>query len=271
MRGNTTTQGQDGKQGMSDLIGLLQAPGLSEVTLAALLATSFVASFITVAFGIGGGAVLLAVMATLMPPAMLIPTHGVIQIGSNLGRAAVTFGHIHWPALPAFAFGTLVGAAVGGGLVVNIPPAMVQIGVGGFILWSVLGRPPRGLRNRPALIGAMSSFLTMFFGATGPFVAVFTKSLTLPRHSHVATHAALMTLQHGVKTIAFGLLGFAFGPWVPFLTAMIVAGFIGTVAGKVLLNRIDDVRFKRALDLILLVLAVRLIYAGIAEFIQGVQ
>ncbi len=31
---------------------------------------------------------LLAVMATLVPPAALIPTHGVIQIGSNLGRAA---------------------------------------------------------------------------------------------------------------------------------------------------------------------------------------
>lgn len=253
---------------MSVWIATLVPPGLDAMILAALLATSFAASFITVAFGIGGGAVLLAVRATLMPPAMLIPTRGVIQIGSNLGRAAI-IGHIHWPALPAFAIGTLIGAASGGLLVVNIPPALVQIGVGGLILWSVLGRPPRGVRNRPALIGGLSSFLTMFFGATGPFVAVFTKSLALPRHSHVATHAALMTLQHGVKSVAFGLLGVAFGPWVPFLVAMIVAGFVGTLAGKVLLNRIDGVRFKRALDLILLILAVRLIYAGGAEVIWG--
>ena len=252
------------------MTGLLP-PGLDELVVGLLLATSFAASFITVAFGIGGGAVLLAVMASLMPPAMLIPTHGVIQIGSNLGRAAITFAHIHWAALPAFAIGTLIGAVTGGLLVVNIPPAFVQIGIGGFILWSVLGRPPRGVRDRPALIGALSSFLTMFFGATGPFVAVFTKSLALPRHSHVATHAALMTLQHGVKSIAFGLLGVAFGPWIPFLVAMIVTGFLGTIAGKVLLNRIDDLRFKRALDLILLVLAIRLIYAGAAELIRGVR
>lgn len=75
--------------------GLMHLPdGMSQGVFAALLATSFVGSFITVAFGIGGGALLLAVMATLVPPAALIPTHGVVQIGSNLGRAAVTFRHI---------------------------------------------------------------------------------------------------------------------------------------------------------------------------------
>jgi hypothetical protein len=45
-----------------------------------------------VAFGIGGGAALLAVMASLVPPAALIPVHGVVQVGSNLGRALTTFG-----------------------------------------------------------------------------------------------------------------------------------------------------------------------------------
>lgn len=39
-----------------------------------MLATSFAGSFIAVAFGIGGGALTLAVMATLVPPAALIPT-----------------------------------------------------------------------------------------------------------------------------------------------------------------------------------------------------
>lgn len=60
------------------------------------------------------------------------------------------------------------------------------------------------MHNWPLTVGAISSFLTMFFGATGLFVASFTKSLKLPC-DHVATQAALMTVQHGVKTIAFGL------------------------------------------------------------------
>ena len=41
-----------------------------------------------------------------------------------------------------------------------------------------------------------------------------------------------MTLQHCLKVIAFGLLGFAFGPYLFIIAAMIVSGFIGTLIGK---------------------------------------
>ncbi|WP_246107356.1 sulfite exporter TauE/SafE family protein [Puniceibacterium confluentis] len=254
---------------MMNIPQILLPEGMSELVFAILIATSFAGSLITVAFGIGGGGVLLAVMATLVPPTALIPTHGVIQIGSNLGRALVTFRHIFWPALPAFTLGSVIGAAAGGAMVVNLPPEWVQIGVGSFVIWSVFARPPRGLRDWPILVGAVSSFLTMFFGATGLFVATFTKSQALLRHAHVATHATLMTVQHGVKTIAFGLLGFAYADWWAFVAAMIVAGFCGTIVGKTLLNRIDDRRFKRALDVVLVLLSVRLIYAGVRQLLTG--
>ena len=253
---------------MSGLAALVP-PGLGEGAALLLLLASFAGSFITVAFGIGGGAALLAVMAVLAPPAALIPVHGMVQIGSNLGRMLITLGHVFWPAIPAFALGSAAGALAGGMLVVNLPPAVVQIGVGGFIIWSVLGRAPGGLRDWPFAVGAVSSFLTMFFGATGVFVATFTKSLLLPRHAHVATHATLMTVQHGVKTAAFGALGFAFGPWLPFVAAMIALGFAGTVAGRLVLNRMDDRRFKRALDLVLLVLSVRLVWGGLRDLLAG--
>lgn len=250
---------------MIDLTATLLPAGMSELTFAILMATSFAGSLITVAFGIGGGAILLAVMASLVPPAALIPTHGVIQIGSNLGRAIVTFRHIFWPALPAFTLGSAVGAAIGGTFAVNLPPAWVQIGVGSFVLWTVIGKPPKGVRDWPFTVGIISSFLTMFFGATGTFVATFTKSQALPRHSHVATHAALMTVQHGVKSLAFAVLGFAFWAWAGFIIAMIAAGFLGTLVGRLVLNRMDDRRFRLALDTILILLSLRLIYGGASE------
>lgn len=247
------------------MIEALVPPGIGGTATLALLAASFAGSSITVAFGIGGGAALLAVMATLMPPAALIPVHGVVQTGSNLGRALMTFTHAHWTVVPAFVAGSVVGAGLGGLVVVNIPPAFVQIGVGLFIVWSILGTTPRGIRDWPAAVGGVSSFLTMFFGATGVFVATFTKSLALGRHAHVGTHALLMTVQHGIKTMTFGLLGFAFAPWLAFIVAMIVAGFAGTLAGGLVLNRMGDVRFRRALDIVLLVIAVRLVIGGVLD------
>lgn len=230
----------------------------------ALLASSFGASFITAAFGIGGGALLLAILASLLPPTVLIPIHGTVQIGSNLGRAAIMLRHVDWAVVPAFVGGSVVGVALGGSLAINFPAEAVQIGVGLFIVWSVFSRPPAVFRKWSALTGAFSSFLTMFFGATGPFIASYVKTLQLGREAHVATHSALMTIQHVLKTIAFGFLGFAFGPWLPFVIAMIAVGFAGTVAGRQVLTRITDARFFWVLKGILLVLAARLIWAGVA-------
>lgn len=241
--------------------------GFEPWVFAALLATSFIGSFITVALGIGGGALLLAVMASLMPPAALIPVHGAVQFGSNVFRAALLFSHTHWPPILAFGLGTAAGAAMGGAVVVNLPPAVVQVGVGGFVIFSVLARPPAWLSRVPFLTGAISSFLTMFFGATGVFVANFTKSLSLPRKSHVATHAAMMTMQHVLKVVAFGLLGFAFAPWAGFIAAMILSGLAGTLAGRQVLNHIGDAGFKRALDVILLLISARLVWVGLRELL----
>ena len=113
-------------------------PDLSGAVITLLLGTSFIGSLITVAFGIGGGALLLAVMAVTMPPHALIPVHGVVQLGSNAGRAILFVRETFWPALPWFVLGSVIGVAVGGNIAMNIPPWVVQVGVGVFIAWSVL-------------------------------------------------------------------------------------------------------------------------------------
>jgi uncharacterized membrane protein YfcA len=105
----------------------------------------------------------------------------------------------------------------------------------------------------------------MFFGATGPFVATYGKTLKLGREAHVATHATFMTLQHTLKVVAFGMLGFAFGPWIGFVAAMMIAGVLGTLAGRFVLVKISDTAFKRALDVMLVLLSLRLIWVGIAD------
>ena len=228
-----------------------------------LLAASFVASFLTVALGIGGGAFLLATMANLLPAAALIPVHGVVQLGSNSTRAALLVRHIRWPALAGFAIGSLVGAALGGALVVELPPSAVQIGIGLFVIWTVLAKPPAWMSRWPWFTGIFSSFLTMFFGATGTFVATFTKSLKLDRFRHVATHAALMTVQHLLKVVVFGWLGFAFWPWMGLIAALIFSGLFGTIAGRMTLGRLSDLNFKRALDVLLVLISLRLIWNGL--------
>ena len=252
---------------MSEFLALLNGGALSDNVVLGLLAASFAGSFITVVLGIGGGALLLAIMASFLPAAALIPVHGVVQFGSNSTRAALLRDGIQWPAVLIFTAGAVVGAVVGGMIVVDLPPGLIQIGIGLFIIWGVFRKPPAWLSRAPALSGAISSCLTMFFGATGPFVASYVKSLALPRTDHVATHSALMTIQHALKIIVFGILGFAFGPWLPFIAAMILCGLAGTLIGRSILVRMSDRVFKRALDLLLIAISIRLIWSGAATFL----
>jgi len=212
--------------------------------------------------GIGGGAMVLAVMASLVPPAALIPVHGMIQFGSNVNRALVMGKHTFWPPVAAFGIGSIFGVAIGGAIVIDLPPAYVQIGVGMFVIWSVMRKPSKWLVQWPAVTGLISSILTMFFGATGVFVSSYVKSLGLGREAHVATQAVLMSLQHLLKVIVFGILGFAFGPWLGFMAVMIATGLFGTLVGRLVLRRMNDAIFGQVLNGILLVLAARLIWQG---------
>jgi len=235
---------------------------LSVLDVAILTVVSFAGSFITMALGIGGGALLLAVMASIMPAAALIPVHGVIQLGSNAFRSVTLMSYVSWKPVGWFVFGTVIGVAIGGMIAIQLPAAIVQICVGVFVIWNVLSQPPKWLSTAPTIIGVISSFLTMFFGATGTFGANFTKSLTLPRHQHVATHGMLMSAQHFFKVAAFTALGFSFSRWVGFLALMIIAGFVGTLVGKLVLNKMTDHGFKRALDIVLILISIRLIISG---------
>ncbi|WP_172293094.1 sulfite exporter TauE/SafE family protein [Pseudoruegeria sp. HB172150] len=244
------------------MIDLITA-GLDWPVVVALLLTSCAASFITAAFGIGGGGVMLAVLASLLPPLAIIPVHGVVQLGSNAGRSVLFLRYMRWELFWPFAIGSVIGVAVGGMTVVQLDPGWLQIAVGAFILWTVFGKTPGIFKRSGPVAGAFSSFLTMFIGGTGPFVAAYVKAQDLERHSHVATQAVLMTLQHGLKSLMFGFLGFAFSEWAGFIAALIVAGFVGTWLGKHMLARINEKRFKLALNAILTVLSLRLIWSGV--------
>ena len=248
---------------MIDLLSFITPPDMSQPAALLLIFFSFIGSLITVAFGIGGGALLLAVMAVTVPSAALVPVHGVVQVGSNLGRAILLVRHTFWHALPWFIVGSVIGVVLGGRIVVQIEPWVVQTGVGLFILWSISFTPPKWLSRWPLMTGLISSFLTMFFGATGMFVATFSKSLSLGRHSHVATHATLMLVQHLFKSVTFAFLGFAFLPWLVFIMLMILAGVLGTLVGNMALKHMTDARFHRALDIVLGLIALRLVWSGL--------
>lgn len=237
-----------------------------------LVGTSFFTSFLTTAAGIGGGVTLLAIMAQVMPPFALIPVHGVVQFGSNFSRFAIMFKDIDRFFLGWFLVGSIVGAAAGARIVIALPTGVLQTVLGLFILFSVWGPKPSGWHTNTASIvgaGAVTTLGSLFVGATGPLVMALLGPFGYDRMTKVATFAGVMVIQHGLKAIVFGLVGFAFYSFVPLMLLMIVAGFLGTIAGRHVLLRQSDARFERILSLILTALALRLLWQAAEGYLAA--
>jgi uncharacterized protein len=236
--------------------------GVSPAIALILVAFSFFTSAFTAAFGIGGGVAMLGALGAAVPPAMVIAVHGVVQLGSNLGRAIVQRAFAVWPLVWRFAIGSIIGAALGAYIFTVLPERALLGVLGVFILLMAWVPRPKipGLSSAGMVIGgAISTFLTMFIGATGPFVQALLLPLGLGKKQLVATHALCMALQHGLKVIAFGAIGFAFADWLPLVCLMIAAGFAGTVFGTKLLDRMSERAFAVALKAILTIVALDLL------------
>lgn len=228
-----------------------------------LVVTSFFGSFISTAAGIGGGVTMLAVMAQVMPPLALIPTHGLVQLGSNASRLTVMFKHVDWRFLGWFFVGGLVGAVIGIEVVTALPTSVLQLVLAVFILYSIWGPMPDKMRpTRSGLVvgGGVTTLASMFVGASGPLAMVIVKAFEYDRFAKVGTFSGVMVIQHGLKAIVFGVIGFTFTPYLPLVAFMVVAGFLGTLVGKRVLLKQNENNFGRILNVILTLLALRLLW-----------
>lgn len=250
-----------------EAIGALIPADISPFAALVLVVASFFTSALTAAFGVGGGIAMLALMGIVMPVAVLIPVHGVVQLGSNTGRAVHQRAHIRWPLFGPFVIGAIVGSLIGGAVVVELPDAFLKIVLALFVITVTWTKIPGFDRLTHAGIvagGAVIGLVTMFLGATGPMIAAFlNQAITDDRKAVVATHAMLMVVLHTLKIAVFGALGFAFARWVPLLAAMIATGYAGTIYGLRLLDRMPEERFRWWFKVLLTVLALDLLRRGI--------
>jgi uncharacterized membrane protein YfcA len=67
------------------------------------------------------------------------------------------------------------------------------------------------------------------------------------------------------KLTAFSLLGVSFGGYWPLIAAMVVTSFIGTYVGKFALDRIPERIFRIAIQTMLTLLSLRLIWMSFEE------
>ncbi len=226
--------------------------------------SAFTSAFGVVA-GLGGGVLMIGVMATVLPAAALIPIHGAVQAGTNLTRIAIMRRLVRTHAILPFVAGAVIGGSAGGSIVVSLPPAVLQLVLGAFLVyvaWFPAMTAGAPTSRRFFVLGAAGGLISMFVGATGTLLAPWVRGVSPDRRIFVATHAAIMLFIHVLKIVVFSILGFAFFEYIPLLAAMIAMSFAGNWVGVNLLDRMPEHVFRRVFQVVLTLLALRLLWSA---------
>jgi uncharacterized membrane protein YfcA len=226
--------------------------------------TVLVGSAISGLAGLGGGALLIAVMASVLDPLVVIPVHGAVQVASNLSRALALLGRVCWPIVARYAPLLVIGVWLGVQLYRGTDAPWFKPAVGGFIAVSLAWehfRPKRLPLPRWVFVpaGLAGGLLTIVVGAAGPFVAVFFLRDDLDRREVVATQAVLQMLGHLLKIPAFLSIGFDYRAQLGTIVPLVACAVLGTMAGTRLLARLPERTFRRIFRAVLALLAARLL------------
>src|SRR5210317_367428 len=226
---------------------------------------SMVSSTAAAVFGLGGGLILISFLPDFLPAEALVPVHGVTQLASNTSRAAFSFRSIVWRLWPLFFAGSVLGATLFGLLVVNISTAYIPVFIGVYILlklWSE--RVGRLLSSFDSLfvLGFLQTGLGILVGSTGHLTMPRLLKEISDRDGIVATSGMFMSLSHGLKLLAYGIIGFKFSQYSVILAYMVTGALIGSFIGTLLRRQISNRWFSQILKILLTVMALRMIYSA---------
>ena len=242
-----------------------------------LIVTAFVTAALSGVFGMAGGLVLKGAIALVLPVSATFVTHGLLQLVANGWRAILHRRFVVWRIVGVYALGSAVAGGIMAFIVFEPTKATLYLLMGAVtgLLWI----PQSWLKldaERPAqafVSGLSVTGLNLTAGVAGPLLDIFFVRTALTRHQIVATKAATQVFAHLAKVIVYGapliaLHGKGLPPWWVFALA-IPLSMAGTAVGGLILERMDDVNFKRISRLV--VTATGLLYLVWAAqlYLQG--
>ena len=227
-----------------------------------LIATTFFASCISSTFAMGGGFVVLALLASVLPLTAVVPIHSALMLGMSLGRAWFFRIHVNRRIAVPFVAGCLIGAPLGAGIYLRLPEALIAAVLCVFILSAVWAPPVKWRPRIPHAffyVGVIHAFLSSMFSFGGLLQPLVMRS-SLDRMQVIGTLAVSLVMMNVTKIGGYLVFGFDFRPYLLVIGAAVLAGIPGAWLGRRLAMRVPERRFRMVFRLMMSLVAVRLAY-----------
>jgi uncharacterized protein len=242
-----------------------EADLISGLEVALLTVAAFVTAALTAVVGAGGGTALIALMLQVMPPAVAIPVHGVVQLASNVSRVWMLWEHMAWPIIIRFALLLPFGVALGLWLFTGLGADNIQMLIGCFVLFTLCLRHLKVMKGRElplwafVPLGFVTGMLNMIVGVIAPVLGVLVIRKDLAKEQVVGTLGFFGLVGNLFKIAGFTLVGFSFADHWLAIVCMVPAAVLGARIGRSLLNRVNEKVFLAAFQITLATLAIKLI------------
>tara|TARA_B100000029_G_scaffold35389_1_gene33291 strand:- start:332 stop:1090 length:759 start_codon:yes stop_codon:yes gene_type:complete len=241
-----------------------------------LTLAAFITSSISAVLGMGGGIILLGIMAIIIPEGyMVIALHGIIQLISNTTRTYIFKQHLKWDIINKYIIGAIIGLFISAFIIISLTNFsgvtsaneikfdILKTLIGIFIIWYLFFKKKRKeVKNNKSFVGVglISGIATVFVGASGPLIAPFFLNRNLTKNNLIATKAACQTITHFGKIPLFiFLFNFKYADNLYVIIPLAIAVFIGTKIGKKILGFIPEEIFIKLFKTTLFLIAVKLI------------
>jgi len=228
--------------------------------LAIVLMGCFLGFLMSATTGVGGGLVMLPLLAWIVPAGVAVALATPVMLVNNVGKLVLLRGSLDRVFLRRTMLGAVPGAIAGSLLLGVVPDAVVRRGIGlfliGYVAVSLFARDyvPRVGRLGAVGWGAITGLVSGLIGAGGPTSAASMRGYGLTRQQLVATGAAISVAMQLVKLPVFAAIGLIRTRDLPLALALCATALAAAYAGRALLARMEAATFERVLLLALFAL-----------------
>lgn len=233
--------------------------------------TAFATATLSGMIGMGGGALLLAVLSSFLDFSETIPAHAAVQITSNSTRVVAFWKRVDWPTMRRFVIGVVPAAVISGVILWLLRPGRatdpyLKGAIGVYILLFLILPKPRARESARGgsweftAIGLAAGVLGIFVGAVGPLIAPMFARHSFVKERLIATKAVAQATLHLIKLPIFFIVGgFEITRFTTIVVVMLLATIPGTLLGKWLLRFVSDQSFTTIYRVALAIAGTKLI------------
>ncbi len=219
-----------------------------------------ITSILSGILGMAGGMVLMGMLVWVLPVQQSMMLHATSQFFANGSRAFIHREHLDFKSIKYYLMG-LTCSFIVFCMITFLPDKIVVfalMGIGPFIPLLLRGKVKFDFTKplQAFFCGVIVTCFQLSAGVSGPLLDMFFQKIAMTRHQVVSTKAFSQSISHVVKFIYFGLIvpkasdAAAVLPlWI--YIAVIPVAILGSNLAKHVLNRLTDVQFYKATQIML--------------------